>query len=195
MVCLVWGLRLICRLSLLLCLFFFLLSLFLPFTPFPLSFSSSQLFFSFFFSTLYNLYCYYFSVIVCTSLNRNKEKDKEFFQFTISFELSEQKLILRDVSTLKSRHTIWRKGQTKINKIKHVKLEQARQICNHLEALHNSKICTLKGNIKWLKKLCFTGKRCGQRSTYKLQTIYTRIGCWKKEWVLTKLYWMMHLEA
>lgn len=66
------------------------------------------------------------------------------------------------------------KGSNQLNKIKHVKQEQARKICNHLEALHISKMCTPKGSIKCLKKLCFTGKRCSQRSTYKLR-LYTQV--------------------
>ena len=72
----------------------------------------------------------------------------------------------------------WVKGSNQFNKIKHyVKHEQARNICSNLEALNTSKIGTPKGNIKCLKKLCFIGERCGQRSTYKLQTIYASVGC------------------
>ena len=74
------------------------------------------------------------------------------------------------------------KWSNQLNKIEHyVKHEQGRKICNNLEALHISKICTSKGNIKCLKKLCFTGKKCGQRSMYKPQTILTSVGCWKKK--------------
>ena len=76
----------------------------------------------------------------------------------------------------------WVKGSNQFNKIKHyVKHEQARNICSNLEALNTSKIGTPKGNIKCLKKLCFTGERCDERSTYELQTIYASVGCWKKD--------------
>ena len=95
MVCLVWGLQLFCRLSLWLCLSFFL-SLFLPFTLSYLSLSLSAFFILLLFSNLYNL-CYYFYFkllyeLLFLPLNRNKTSDTK----------SAKKPLTND--------TLWKKG-------------------------------------------------------------------------------------